>query len=287
MFAAPKPSSTSPSADPSERHVTMKTSDQPDHGSTFAPVDHRTAVAAETTRFVSVVKDADLTTAVPSCPGWTLADLVKHTGSVQRWFSVLLRARIQEPPRKREVDLRLPEQENEYADWLGESATVAAEAFAATDPTLPMWAWGADQHARFWARRMLFETLLHRVDAELALGLRPTIDRPLAVDGIDEFLVNLPFAAFFAPKVANLRGADKTIRFRATAGDDEWLVRLRPDGFGLDTTRATTEPADATVRGTAADLLLLVYGRLSYDAEVLVHEGDEDLLTHWFANSAF
>ncbi|WP_369243759.1 maleylpyruvate isomerase family mycothiol-dependent enzyme [Streptomyces sp. R41] len=258
-----------------------------ERGSVLASNDHRMAVAAETARFVAAVKDADLRTAVPSCPGWTLADLVKHTGSVQRWFSVLLRARIQEPPQGREVDLQLPDQESGYADWLAESATVAAEAFAATDPNLPMWAWGADHKARFWVRRMLFETLLHRVDAELALGLRSTIDRPAAVDGIDEFLVNLPFATFFAPKVANLHGPEKTIRFRATDGDGDWLVRLRPDGFGLDTTHPAVDTADATVGGTAADLLLLLYGRLSYDAEVLVHEGDEDLLAHWFANSAF
>ncbi|MFD9390024.1 maleylpyruvate isomerase family mycothiol-dependent enzyme [Streptomyces sp. NPDC060000] len=265
----------------------MSTSDRTDHASVVTPVDHRTAVAAETARFVAAVKGADLATAVAGCPGWTLADLVKHTGSVQRWFSALLRARIQEPPRKREVDLRLPEREDGYADWLGESATVAADAFAATDPYLPMWAWGADQHARFWVRRMLFETLLHRADAELALGRQPAIDRRVAVDGIDEFLVNLPFATFFAPKVANLRGPDKTICFRTTDGDDAWLVRLKPDGFGLDTAHPTADTADATVRGTAADLLLLVYGRLPYEAEALAHEGDEDLLAHWFANSAF
>ncbi|MFF5015329.1 maleylpyruvate isomerase family mycothiol-dependent enzyme [Streptomyces sp. NPDC001165] len=265
----------------------MKTSDHTGHEPGFTSVDHRAAVAAETARFVAAVKDADLATAVPSCPGWTLADLVKHTGSVQRWFSVLLRARIQEPPRTREVDLRLPDQEDGYADWLAESATVAADAFAATDPDLPMWAWGADQHARFWARRMLFETLLHRTDAEFALGLRPAVDRPVAVDGIDEFLVNLPFAGFFAPKVADLRGPDRTIRFRATDGDDAWVVRLRPDGFGLDTAHPASAAVDATVEGTATDLLLLVYGRLSYEAEALAHEGDEQLLAHWFANSAF
>ncbi|MEU3842789.1 maleylpyruvate isomerase family mycothiol-dependent enzyme [Streptomyces sp. NPDC028635] len=258
------------------------------HPASPAPrVDHRAAVAEETARFVATLSDADLTTAVPSCPGWTLADLVKHTGSVQRWFSVLLRSRVQEPPRTREVDLRLPEREDGYPDWLAESATVAAEAFAATDPDLPMWAWGVDQHARFWARRMLFETLLHRADAELALGLRPAIDRSLAVDGIDEFLVNLPFATPFAPNVAELRGPDRTIRFRTTDGDDAWLVRLRPDGFGLDAPGAAADTADATVRGTAADLLLLVYGRLPHRAQTLTHEGDEDLLTHWFAHSAF
>ncbi|MEV0977863.1 maleylpyruvate isomerase family mycothiol-dependent enzyme [Streptomyces sp. NPDC049915] len=265
----------------------MNMSEHTHHASLVPQVDHRAGVAAETARFVATLSDADLATAVPSCPGWTLADLVKHTGSVQRWFSVLLRSRIQEPPRTREVDLRLPEREDGYPDWLAESATVAADAFAATDPDLPMWAWGVDQHARFWARRMLFETLLHRADAELALGLRPAIDRSLAVDGIDEFLVNLPFATSFAPKVADLRGPDRTIRFRTTDGDDAWLVRLRPDGFGLDAVGAAAESADATVRGTAADLVLLVYGRLSYRAQAFAHEGDEDLLTHWFANSAF
>ncbi|MFE1299335.1 maleylpyruvate isomerase family mycothiol-dependent enzyme [Streptomyces sp. NPDC058731] len=257
------------------------------HQAAAPQVDHRAAVAAETARFVATIGDADLTTAVTSCPGWTLADLVKHTGSVQRWFSVLLRTRVQEPPRTREVDLRLPEREDGYPGWLAESATVAAEAFAATDPDLPMWAWGVDQHARFWARRMLFETLLHRADAELALGLSPAIDRTLAVDGIDEFLVNLPFATSFAPKVADLRGPDRTIGFRTTDGDDAWLVRLRPDGFGLEQTGEAADTADATVRGAAADLLLLVYGRLPYEAQSLAHEGDEDLLTHWFANSAF
>ncbi|MEU5952543.1 maleylpyruvate isomerase family mycothiol-dependent enzyme [Streptomyces sp. NPDC047525] len=265
----------------------MKTSDSVDH--TPALVDHRAAVAAETARFVTTVRGTDLATPVPGCPGWTLADLIRHTGSVQRWFATLLRARIQEPPRSREVDLHLPDQQDGYANWLAESATVAADAFAATDPNLPMWAWGADQHARFWARRMLFETLLHRADAELALGLRPAIDRAVAVDGIDEFLVNLPFAAFFAPHVVNLRAPDRTIRFRATDGDGDgdWLVRLRPDGFALATAGAEAATADATVRGTAGDLLLLVYGRLHHDDAVLSHEGDEDLLAHWFANSAF
>ncbi|MEU5278118.1 maleylpyruvate isomerase family mycothiol-dependent enzyme [Streptomyces asoensis] len=258
-----------------------------------AAVDHRAAVAAETARFVAAVQDADLTTAVPSCPGWTLSDLVKHTGSVQRWFSSLLHARVQEPPRTRDVDLRLPERQEEYPAWLSDSATVAAQAFAATDPELPMWAWGADQHARFWARRMLFETLLHRVDAELALGRRAIVDRPSAVDGIDEFLVNLPFATPFAPDVVKLRGPGSTIRFAATDGGERWVVRLRPDGFGLDANTGATgaaeaaETADATVQGSAADLLLLVYGRLRHDAAVFTHDGDEGLLAHWFANSAF
>lgn len=270
---------------------------------TVTSADHRAAVATETDRFVAAVKGADLATPVPSCPGWTLADLVKHTGSVQRWFSVLLRQQVQERPRSRDVELRLPPTEDGYPDWLTASAAEAASAFAATEPDAPMWVWGADHHARFWVRRMLFETLVHRTDAERALDLRPVIDRDLAADGVDEFLTNLPFAASFAPKVSNLRGDGKTIRFQCTdvngdsdvngnsdgISDGDWLVRLRPDGFGLDprSPGSATPTADATVRGAAADLLLLLYGRLDRDADLFGIEGDEELLAHWFANSEF
>ncbi|MGE7438702.1 maleylpyruvate isomerase family mycothiol-dependent enzyme [Kitasatospora sp. NPDC001175] len=249
--------------------------------------DHRAAIAAETAHLVRTVEAADPATPVPSCPGWTLTDLIRHTGSVQRWFSVLLRQRVQQPPRSRDVDLKLPTDPAAYPDWLAESAVEAAEAFATIDPDTPMWAWGADQHARFWARRMLFETLVHRADAELALGLHPAIDRTLAVDGVDEFLVNLPFAASFAPGTAQLRGQDRTIRFTCTDADGDWLVRLRPDGFGLDAGSTGADRPDASVRATAADLLLLLYGRLDRTAEAVETAGDEELLAHWFTHSAF
>ncbi|MFD7449161.1 maleylpyruvate isomerase family mycothiol-dependent enzyme [Kitasatospora sp. NPDC059827] len=255
----------------------------------MTPQDHGAAVAAETARFVTAVQDADPALPVPGCPGWTLADLVRHTGSVHRWFTVLLRQRIQEPPRSRDVDLRLPEGADQYPAWLADSARESAAVFAEGDLDEPMWAWGADQHARFWVRRMLFETLVHRVDAETALGLAPEIDPALAADGVAEFLTNLPFATLFAPGTAELRAENRTIRFTRTDGEGDWLVRLRPDGFGL----ADADPdgsevaADATVRADAAELLLLLYGRLDRTAAGVELAGDEELLAHWFAHSAF
>ncbi|MGW7101688.1 maleylpyruvate isomerase family mycothiol-dependent enzyme [Streptomyces sp. NPDC054883] len=248
------------------------------------PAQHGAAVAAETAEFVATVAAADLSTPVPTCPGWTLADLTQHVGSVHRWFTELLRRRIQQPPASREVDLRLPAQPDGLPGWLAESASEAAEVFAATDLDAPMWAWGVDQHARFWVRRMLFETLVHRADAQLALGLAPHIDREPAADGIDEFLTNLPFASPFAPLTTQLRAPDRTIRFTCTDGDGDWLVGLRPDGFAL---LAEPGPADATVRGTAADLLLLLYGRLDHRSGAFQLSGDPDLHTHWFTHSAF
>ncbi|MFD9336218.1 maleylpyruvate isomerase family mycothiol-dependent enzyme [Streptomyces sp. NPDC060028] len=251
------------------------------------PAQHGAAVAAEAAAFVATVTAADLSTPVPTCPGWTLGDLTRHVGSVHRWFTELLRQRIQQPPTSRVVDLRLPEHRDAFPDWLAASAAEAVEVFAVTDLDAPMWAWGVDQHARFWVRRMLFETLVHRVDAQLALGLSPHVDRVLAIDGIDEFLTNLPFASSFAPLTAQLRAPDRAIRFSTTDGDGNWLVGLRPDGFALVADSADPHAAEATVRGTAADLLLLLYGRLDHRTDAFHLLGDRDLLAHWFAHSAF
>ncbi|MFG2907670.1 maleylpyruvate isomerase family mycothiol-dependent enzyme [Kitasatospora sp. NPDC048286] len=253
----------------------------------MTPNEHVTAVAAETDRFATAVRSADPTTPVPSCPGWSLTDLLRHAGSVQRWFTVLLRQRIQAPPTSRDVDLKLPERAEDYPAWLTEAGAEAGATFTETDLNAPMWAWGADQHARFWVRRMLFETLVHRADAELALGLKPEIDPGLAADGVDEFLTNLPYAASFAPRTAELRGDNRTVRFTRTDGDGDWLVRLRPDGFGLDAADPNNPTADATVSATAADLLLLLYGRIDRSAPGVAVAGDEELLDLWFANSAF
>ncbi|MER0444062.1 maleylpyruvate isomerase family mycothiol-dependent enzyme [Streptomyces sp. Edi4] len=251
---------------------------------------HRAAVMTETDRLVRAVAGADLATPVPSCPGWTLVDLIRHTGSVQRMFSGLLAGLVQERPRSRDTELDLPTSDDGYPAWLTASSRVAAGVFADTDPDASMWVWGADPHARFWIRRMLFETLVHRVDAELALGVRSEIDAALAADGVDEFLVNLPFAASFAPRTAELRGQDTAIRFRCLDRAGDWLIRLRPDGFGLEPHPADgegTRPVDATVQASAADLLLFLYGRLDLTADAVETSGDAALLNHWVANSVF
>ncbi|MFF8476384.1 maleylpyruvate isomerase family mycothiol-dependent enzyme [Streptomyces sp. NPDC015414] len=252
---------------------------------------YREAIARETLRFTEAVDGADPTSAVPSCPDWTLADLTRHVGALQRWFCTLLTRLVQEPPRSRDVELGLPDSAAAYPGWVAAGVPAVAAVLRDTDPEAPMWAWGEDQHARFWARRMLFETLVHRVDAERAAGLEPDIDSALAADGVDEFLVNLPYAGLFAPAVRKLRGDGETIAFRCADTGEEWRVRLDPDGFrplppaadGAD----RPEPCAAAVSAPAADLLLLLYGRRSHEEPGFDVSGDAEALGHWFAHTAF
>ncbi|WP_407285378.1 maleylpyruvate isomerase family mycothiol-dependent enzyme [Streptomyces sp. BP-8] len=255
---------------------------------------YRQAIEREALRFADVAKGADPATPVPSCPDWTLADLTRHVGAVHRWFSALLTQLVQEPPRSRDVELGLPEHPADYADWLAAGVPAVADVLRKTDPQAPMWAWGADQHARFWARRMLFETLVHRVDAERAVGRESDIEPALAADGVDEFLVNLPSAGFFAPAVAKLRGNGETLVFQCTEPDggtgEEWRVRLEPDGFRLlprAAADATPSEAQTVVRGQAADLLLLLYKRRSYQEAAFDISGEVATLDHWFSHTAF
>ncbi|MFE0510056.1 maleylpyruvate isomerase family mycothiol-dependent enzyme [Streptomyces sp. NPDC058964] len=255
---------------------------------------YRQAIERETLRFAEVARGADPATAVPSCPDWTLAELTRHVGALQRWFGTLLTRLVQEPPRSRDLELGLPERARDYADWVASGVPAVGAVLRDTDPQAAMWAWGEDQHARFWARRMLFETLVHRVDAERAVGRESDIDPALAADGVDEFLVNLPYAGLFAPDVTKLRGSGETIVFRCADLTDrtgeEWRVRLDPDGFRvLPPTGTGTAAADpqVAVRGRAADLLLLLYGRLSYQESAFEVSGDATVLDRWFAHTAF
>ncbi|GHE06319.1 maleylpyruvate isomerase family mycothiol-dependent enzyme [Streptomyces alanosinicus] len=256
---------------------------------------YREAVARETLRLTEVVKGADPAGAVPSCPGWTLADLTRHVGALQRWFSTLLTQLVQEPPRSRDIELGLPETAEEYPDWVAAGVPEVAAVLRDTDPDAAMWVWGEDRHARFWARRMLFETLVHRVDAERAVGLPSDIDPVLAADGVDEFLVNLPYAGLFAPGVTKLRGDGETLAFRcrdaADARAEEWRVRLEPDGFRpvpqAEIEADASAPVTAAVHGDAGDLLLLLYGRRSYQDPVFEVSGEAAVLDNWFAHTAF
>ncbi|MFJ9817446.1 maleylpyruvate isomerase family mycothiol-dependent enzyme [Streptomyces sp. NPDC101151] len=256
---------------------------------------YREAIERETLRFAEVVRDADPASAVPACPEWTLADLARHVGSLQRWFCTLLSELVQEPPRSRDVELKLPDNVREYAGWVTAGVPAVAAVLRDTDPLAAMWAWGEDQHARFWARRMLFETLVHRLDAEHAVGRKSDIDPVLAVDGVDEFLVNLPYAGLFAPGVRKLRGTGEIIAFQQTGpgggAGGEWRVRLHSDGFTLlpraEGATAPGEPNTAVVRGQAADLLLLLYGRQSYRNPAFEVSGEAATLDGWFAHTAF
>jgi uncharacterized protein (TIGR03083 family) len=127
----------------------------------------------------------DLTVAVPTCPGWTMGDLVFHVAEVYLHKVTVMRTGQwpeQWPPPGQAHEAELPMLGRAYGELIAEFRTRQP-----TDPT-PTW-YDPDETVAFWIRRMAQETVAHRIDAELAAGLPVTpVPDDLAVDGVDEIL---------------------------------------------------------------------------------------------------
>ena len=240
------------------------------------------ALEHEITQFVGSVAVADLSRPVPGCPQWTVTDLAVHMGTIHRWANHLVAVRSPLRIPSREIDVQVPENPADFPEWLREGGDALISTLRATDLNFPMWTWGEDQHARFWARRMLHETLVHRVDMEQALEAEVRIQPKIAADGIEELLTNLPYAAYFSPSVVNLCGSGESLVLTATDLDVCWRIDLPPEGFRWS--REPSSRASVTFRCAAGDLLLVLYRRRGVD--VGVTEGDSSVLAHWLEHSA-
>ena len=233
----------------------------------------------EVARFVALARIADIEAGVPHCPDWKVQDLLSHVGFVHRWAQYLVSVRALERISARDMHLSRGPVD---ASWLSSGAEEVLATLRDSDPQEQMWAWGADQHVHFWARRLLHETLVHRVDLEQSLGRPSEIDSRIAIDGIDEFLVNLERAGAFSTGVQNLVGDDELLTFQTHEGA-RWNVQLVPDGFHLFEGEVSPK---ASLSAPAAQLLQLLYRRASLEQPSTLVSGDEQLVRHWLANCA-
>jgi uncharacterized protein (TIGR03083 family) len=234
--------------------------------------------------FAASIRGVDPATPVVTCAPWDIGQLAKHIGMIHRWATRMVRDRVTQRLSPREIDMGMPSDRRDYADWVAAGAADLVTTLRAADPDAAMWAWGTDQHVRFWSRRMLHETIVHRADAQISLGQTIEVDAAVAIDGVDEFFENLAPAASFSPKVDNLRGEGQSIHLHCTDADGEWMVELAPEGFRWSHGHGKGTVA---IRGAATDLLLLVYGRYRADDETrFARFGDAELFDWWIANSA-
>ena len=213
---------------------------------------------------------AGIDASVPSCPAWTVNDLLGHVGRIHRWVTNVITSGPDAP--SAHWSANDPPGTAEVLAWFGAGVDPLADALNAAGPRATVWSWTPDHTTAFWARRMANETAVHRYDAQLAAGTTAPIEAPLAVDGIDEFFELLPFWR----GAENVRGDGETLHFHCTDGDGEWLARLDPEGFSVTREHAK---GDVAARGTASDLVLFLYGRVrADDLEVF---GDASLLARW------
>ncbi|MFC0842958.1 maleylpyruvate isomerase family mycothiol-dependent enzyme [Streptomyces noboritoensis] len=229
---------------------------------------------------------------VPSCPGWSMADLTFHLGSVHRYVTAVIAERHQQQPEPVDpsylnlppVRANWPHPENtphrgplppDLVEWFGEGATALANLLATRDPAEQVWTWSREQSVGFWQRMQTIEAAVHRWDAENAIGTPGPMDRNLAMDAVTHtFEVMAPArrARRKAPP-----GAGERIRFRQSDGSLIWIVQTDPDEVLLN---AGSGCCDVELTATASDLMLFLWHRIPLDA--LEVRGDDSLLDRYF-----
>lgn len=220
-------------------------------------------LAADHRRLRAVVSGA-LGDAVPSCPGWTGADLAQHVAEVYLHKAETMRRG--EWPRPWPPALGA-----DPLAALDRAYTELTAEFAARKPDEPALTWyRPDQTVGFWIRRMAQETVIHRVDGELAAGVAPTaIPSDLAVDGIDEVLTSfLTYASVEFPEELgdHLESCDGST-VRIDTAEASWLVQLGPGAVTVERGAAdAAADAEAVVRGTEDAVLRWLWRRVDNSA---------------------
>ncbi len=243
-------------------------------------------IVTQTGLLTAHTEGADLTTAVPSCPGWNLGRLLRHVGGDHRWAEEIVRTRATGPLPSDLVDAPTygPEHEAGLGQWLTEGAARLSATLRSAGPDTPVWTPAEDRSAvTFWARRMTHETVVHRADAALTTGTGFALADDLALDAVQEWLEFSTVSEAYEPRpdAPDLLGPGRTLHLHATDAG-QWLVDFT--GERPTWRPAAGEPAAVTVRGPVTDLLMLLYRRPAPGVET---HGDKDLLELWLNRTGF
>lgn len=231
-------------------------------------IDFIAAISSESARFSHLIRTSHMAAPVPSCPGWSMADLAWHLAEVQYFWASITAGPLTSPDSV--IDLDRPD-DTALPSLFDRQTERLSAALAAHGPETACWSWHDGGQSIAWvARRQAHEALIHRVDAELTAGGPFVVNETLAADGVDEILryfldsSNIPDWASFDPD-------DATAALQIDTGA-AWHLQLgRFTGTSPNTGKDYDDPAvvlcdaiagpTATVQGVAADLDLWLWGR--------------------------
>ena len=221
--------------------------------------DENVAAVRRESKALAEAARKDLKPIVPSCPDWSVSDLVWHVGGIHRHRIWLI---TEHPDGPKGFDIERPS-DDEIVDWFADGAEKLAQVLESHDPDEKVWTWfKPNRTVGFWQRRMAQETAVHRWDGENAVGDAHEIEPWTAADGVAEFLDTLLVVQDEPPK-----GNGETIHLHATDAPCEWVITVAPEGARAEPGHAK---GDAGMRGTSSDLLLALWRRIPLDSvEVL------------------
>ncbi len=218
---------------------------------------------------IAAVAQRGLEVDVPSCPGWTVRDLVEHTAEVYRHKIACMQEKAFPEPWP-------PERDDEPAlDYFARATEDLLTELTSRDPLefAETW-WWDERTVGFWGRRMAHESAIHRIDAELAHDDVTPVDAALALDGADEVLRLMLAEDWSDEPYRDLPPAIVRVR----CGDVAWRAVMEPMAVVVHVDRSSDEPVDATVTGDAEALYLWLWGR--GPDRTLASDGDPTAVAH-------
>jgi uncharacterized protein (TIGR03083 family) len=225
----------------------------------------------------AVLEPGALASQTPSCPEWTVGDLLRHMGTMYQKLRAHAGRGVTDAPAPFTPTDPAPGDDHALIAWFDNELAQTDAFLDALDPGMPAWNWAPQaKTAAFWHRRAAHETALHRWDAQLSVALADPIEAKLAVDGVAEVLDTW----LLAGKRADTTEHFGVVRLIAADLGQEWYVRMRGTGIALLDTDTLLDDdvhrARAVASGSASDLMLALWGRVAFD--VLDTSGDLSLL---------
>jgi uncharacterized protein (TIGR03083 family) len=197
----------------------------------------------------------ELARPIPSCPGWTVLELLSHVVGVYRHKVVALDTDA-EPARPDRGDWGDLGPDEDPRDALRTAHAELRQRLIARDASDETWTWWPDeQTVGFWQRRMAHETSVHRWDADNALGpdAAAPVAADLAADGIDELLGWLRWGWDDEPQ-PDAHGQTVLV----STDDHAWTVVLGPTTVEVS---GGGDDGSALIAAAPSDLLLHLWGR--------------------------
>ena len=241
----------------------------------------------------AVASTTSLGTHVLTCPEWTQLDLVRHLGEVHRfWARAVAAGPAGDPPDDRATvgTSAAPTEREALLAWSAESCERLLAALREAGPDRGCWTWWAGtqspQTSAAVARHQLQEISVHTYDALITAGTPHSLSDEIALDGVDEFLCTCCSGTAPWPHrpaaidVHALEGASWRLTL---AGDGTRTTMLpSPGAPGAATSGEEQVGADASLWGTAGDLVLVLYGRIPLDSLTITGDRSHvDLLQAW------
>jgi uncharacterized protein (TIGR03083 family) len=245
-------------------------------------MDYAAALIEQNRMLGELLRGADWSVPVPTCPGWTLLQLLRHVGRGDRWAAQIIADRADASLDPRLVrDGKPPPDVPGTIRWLSQSPLTLLAAVEAIGPGTEVSTFVGPRAAAWWIRRRLHEATVHRADAAIALGALYELSAELAADGISEWLERLADQQALGQPPSLPAGA--SLALQATDQDlaeGTWTVLGSPGGV-----QWTGRPgsADLSISGPATDLLLALLRRRPVEDTGISLQGDTGLWRSWLA----